>query len=335
MCSISASRAFLSYLTSSTASSTFSETEDEYSSFSDLLFPDCDYLHFIDKLSETKHPVYLVSCSRTNCLYAIKLFYWEHDEPSPCYTQELQFTKIAHSNVINIVDHKEEQDLFDNILDPIKASYILMDYMKHGDFLSALITRKILLNEVLARTYFRQLIEGIEALHSKGAAHLDLKLENLLIGDDYTLKLTDFDLSYVPGDSRIKSRGTKNYRAPEIMENKCTDPYAADIYSAGVILFLLKTGGKMAFTETEYLSGWSMAALKEIDPKLFWEKKSYVLGETESFFSEEFKELFTRMTKPKPKDRPTIAEIKKSSWYSIETYSQKQIEEFMSSQFRF
>ena len=63
-----------------------------------------------------------------------------------------------------------------------------MEYAKHGDFFDALITHRVPFNETLIRTYFHQLIDAMDALHSKGAAHLDIKLENLLIGDDYTLK---------------------------------------------------------------------------------------------------------------------------------------------------
>ena len=53
---------------------------------------------------------------------------------------------------------------------------------------------------------------------------------------------------------KITTKGTQNYRAPEITKGSCVDPYAADIYSAGVILFLLKTGGRIAFNEGEKLS---------------------------------------------------------------------------------
>jgi len=261
-------RDFFSSLASTSPSSVHSACiDDDDNIFSDALFPDCDHLHFVDKLSDAKFPVYLISCSKTDTLYAIKLFYWENDEPSRYYNQELRFAEFAHSNIIKIIDHKEEQELFDTDLDSIKVSYILMEYAKHGDFFNALITRRIPFDEVMVRTYFRQLIEGMEALHSKEAAHLDLKLENLLIGDDFTLKITDFDLSYMSEDGQVVTKGTKNYRAPEIIEGSCTDPYAADIYSAGVILYLLKTGGKIAFTEAD-----GLASLKERNPALFWKK---------------------------------------------------------------
>jgi len=59
-------------------------------------------------------------------------------------------------------------------------------------------------------------MSGLDYIHSKGIAHLDLKLDNLLIGSNYQLKIADFDLSYKVGDKRIVSDGSKHYRAPEI-----------------------------------------------------------------------------------------------------------------------
>ena len=317
-----------SSLAKTSASFTFSDNDSDNSLSSDALFPDCDTYRYIEKLSETKYPVYLVSCNQTNNLYAIKLFYWDNDEPSSCYTRELRFAEFTNANIVRIVDHKEEQEIFDIDVDSLKVSYILMEYAQHGDFFDALITRRIPFNEVLIRTYFRQLISGMEVLHSKGAAHLDIKLENLLIGDDYTLKLTDFDLSYLPEDDRVTTRGTQYYRAPEIAQGTCEDPYAADIYSAAITLFVLKTGGRLTFTEAERLT-------KLEGGKVDWNKKCEKLGERSSFFSEEFKELFTMMTKPNPKERATIAEIKKSSWFNMEVYSQEQVESFMSEKFDF
>ena len=76
-------------------------------------------------------------------------------------------------------------------------------------------------------------------------AHLDLKLDNLLISDDYNIKLCDFGLfEYLPpiASSKVtKNLGTDGYKAPEIyfQPNKGFDADKADIFSLGVILFLL------------------------------------------------------------------------------------------------
>mmetsp|Transcript_4380 Transcript_4380/g.3638 ORF Transcript_4380/g.3638 Transcript_4380/m.3638 type:complete len:101 (+) Transcript_4380:363-665(+) len=96
-----------------------------------------------------------------------------------------------------------------------------MEYAPYGDFFEVKIKKGISFNEKMTRTYFHQLIDGLEAIHKTGMAHLDIKLDNLLLGENYTLKITDFDMSYSPESSVGNiSRGTVNYRAPELRKGK-------------------------------------------------------------------------------------------------------------------
>lgn len=75
-----------------------------------------------------------------------------------------------------------------------------MEYAPNKDFFDALMEIKVKFDDTLVRTYFHQLVSGVEYLHSHGIAHLDLKLENLMLGENFELKIIDFDLSYVRGD---------------------------------------------------------------------------------------------------------------------------------------
>ncbi len=119
-----------------------------------------------------------------------------------------------------------------------------MEYCKHGDLFD-LIKRSGQLSESLAKYLFTQILNGVEYLHSKeGIAHLDLKLENILIGDNLQLKLCDFGF-YEELKTRVcKNRGTHGYRAPETYfeSNEGYDGAKADIFSLGVILFILNFG---------------------------------------------------------------------------------------------
>lgn len=70
-----------------------------------------------------------------------------------------------------------------------------MEYCQHGDLFDVL-KKTGKMDPQFAKHYFMQLLDGVEHLHSKaGVAHLDLKLENILIGDDFKLKLCDFGFS--------------------------------------------------------------------------------------------------------------------------------------------
>jgi len=298
------------------------------------LFPDSDRYSIVKKLSEAKYPVYLVRDNKLDQLQAMKLFpYEDNGKPTSFFTHEIRFAKFNHPNIVSMVDYKTEQETFS--IECSKISFIVMEYAKYGDFFDALVTYRIPFNEVLIRTYFHQLIEGLDVLHSNGAAHLDLKLENLLLDENYNLKLADFDLSYMPEDKVVTTRGTMHFRAPELLDRSCSNPQAADIYSLGIILFLLKTGGMVPYREDGNTKGINMKELKEENPERFWEKQCELLGKKSTFFSEEFKSLFIWMTQPKPENRPTITQIKNSRWYCKETCSEQELFMFMNGRFEF
>lgn len=110
--------------------------------------------------------------------------------------------------------------------------------------------------ESVARFYFKQLIDGLDYLHSSGIAHRDLKPDNLLLTKDFVLKIADFGYSKALSETRrglTKSRvGTDAYMAPEVLYGHAYFPICADLFSCGVILFILYTGHPpFQFAETK------------------------------------------------------------------------------------
>lgn len=99
-----------------------------------------------------------------------------------------------------------------------------------------------------AQRYFRQLISGVEYLHSRGVAHRDLKPENLLLDDNDNVKISDFGLATMfrmqDRERYLEKRcGTLSYVAPEVLVGAYrAEP--ADIWSCGIILVALLAGGK-------------------------------------------------------------------------------------------
>jgi len=115
------------------------------------------------------------------------------------------------------------------------------------------------------------MISALEYLHDKGIAHLDLKLENLMLGHHFQLKIIDFDLGWKDGDDLVTTKGTKYYRAPEIIKQECKDPKKADIYSAGIILFVLNCQGILPHAEKELYLGFDFCECLHKNPEKFWQ----------------------------------------------------------------
>jgi hypothetical protein len=127
--------------------------------------------------------------------------------------------------------------------------YIVTELLKGGELLEALLERGAY-SERDARTIFRPILEGIAYLHAKRITHRDLKLENLLLadkGDLSSVRIADFGLAKAVFDSSDDPHamravcGTPAYVAPEIITRRVYTP-AVDLWSAGVILYILLSG---------------------------------------------------------------------------------------------
>lgn len=97
--------------------------------------------------------------------------------------------------------------------------------------------------EIISKFFMNQILKSAEYLQSQNVAHLDLKLENILVDKEMNIKLTDFGFSSYQGKRLLECYGgTMSYMAPEIIELKAFDGHKADVFSLGVILFITVTG---------------------------------------------------------------------------------------------
>lgn len=96
-----------------------------------------------------------------------------------------------------------------------------------------------------AREIFKQILEGVYALHSRRILHRDINLKNILIDENYeSVKICNF------GHCRILRRGeiiydkvgSPAYLAPEIIAGKGYDEFSSDVWSLGILLYTLLTG---------------------------------------------------------------------------------------------
>jgi len=178
-------------------------------------------------------------------------------------------------------------------------------------------------DEAVARTYFQQLISGVECCHEQGVAHRDLKPENLLLSEDFILKLADFGFSSIArsAEKMYTECGTPGYMAPEVYGSKGAEGYdgfAADVWACGVILFIMLAGFPPFQKPSN--SDWWFNKLNTNKHALFWQAHS-----RSAYFSEQTKDFINKILNPDPARRISIADMKKHPWWKGATVSNAQL----------
>ena len=104
------------------------------------------------------------------------------------------------------------------------------------------------MDEAQARVYYQQLLSGLAYLHKTNVFHRDLKLENLMLDENFNLKIIDFGLAYVKSkndensDKIMEKCGTQGYQPPEMVAKKGYKAANPDLFASAVILFIIVTG---------------------------------------------------------------------------------------------
>lgn len=121
---------------------------------------------------------------------------------------------------------------------------LVLDYCSRGELFDVIVTNGYIPTDT-ALDYFHQLVHAIRFCHNRGVAHRDIKLDNVLICGDGRLKLADFGMSclFFPQSLLQTACGSPHYCAPEVLSETLYDGYAADVWSLGVVLFSMITGG--------------------------------------------------------------------------------------------
>ncbi|XP_051894941.1 testis-specific serine/threonine-protein kinase 6-like [Pristis pectinata] len=102
------------------------------------------------------------------------------------------------------------------------------------------------LSEDVTQCYFRQIAQALEYFHAHHIAHRDIKCENILLSADDVPKITDFGFATcmkgLESCSCTTFCGSAAYAAPEVLNGGKYDPFKADVWSLGVVLYLMVTG---------------------------------------------------------------------------------------------
>mmetsp|Transcript_156109 Transcript_156109/g.500721 ORF Transcript_156109/g.500721 Transcript_156109/m.500721 type:complete len:535 (+) Transcript_156109:157-1761(+) len=187
--------------------------------------------------------VRMVTSRKTNTLCALKTVA-KAGAPLMLLKREVEVNLVVdHPNVVRLYDVYEDR----------KNVYMVFEVCQGGELLNTILKRKRF-SESNAVFVSGQLLWALNYLHAKSIAHRDIKLENLLLKDKgvelskNTVKLIDFGFAvrFAPGKADMKTMaGSAYYVAPEIIRRKKNEGYTekCDVWSAGVVMYMLLTGG--------------------------------------------------------------------------------------------
>ncbi|XP_064967065.1 CBL-interacting serine/threonine-protein kinase 14-like [Musa acuminata AAA Group] len=170
--------------------------------------------------------------------------------------------------------------------------YLVLEFARGGDLSSRLNSRGHF-SEELCRRIFRQLLSAVAYRHSRGVFHRDLKPDNLLLDDTGNLMVSDFG----------SQRGTRGFKAPEILSRQDYDGTKVDIWSCGVILYRLNAG-YLPFKDHDN----PMSLYREIHHQ---GHRSFPLRTPPAL-----RRLIARLLDPNPATRISIDGILRDSWFA-------------------
>lgn len=174
------------------------------------------------------------------------------------------------------------------------------------------------MQEDKARRFFQQMICAVEYCHRHKVVHRDLKPENLLLDDNLNVKIADFGLSNIMTDGNFlkTSCGSPNYAAPEVISGKLYAGPEVDVWSCGVILYVLLIG-RLPFDDDHI-------------PSLFAKIQRGVFN-IPSWCPVGAANMIRKMLVVNPLQRATIEEIRQDLWFAHElpSYLAPPLEEFL------
>jgi serine/threonine protein kinase len=204
------------------------------------------------------------------------------------FEQEIRLLEMLHHpNIVPVVDVIYDGGLI----------FVVMEYCAGGELFQYLVDHGRL-PESECRRIFMSICSAVSHLHSRGIAHRDLKPENILLTDELVPKIADLGLCrLVPAHALMMTPcGSPHYAAPEVLSGKAYDGRMSDVWSLGVVLFVMSTA-TVPWRSTDHSS-------------LFQEMSngSYSIP---AYITPQLRELIQKMMTVNVAERFTIEEVSK------------------------
>ncbi|KAM9852805.1 serine/threonine-protein kinase SIK2 [Aulostomus maculatus] len=212
--------------------------------------------------------------------------------------------------IMKMLDHPHIIKLY-QVMETKNMLYLVTEYAKNGEIFDYL-AKHGRLSELEARRKFWQILSAVEYCHNRNIVHRDLKAENLLLDGHMNIKIADFGFGnfFQPGEPLATWCGSPPYAAPEVFEGQQYEGPQLDIWSMGVVLYVLVCG-----------------ALPFDGPTLPVLRQRVLEGRFRIpyFMTEDCEHLIRRMLVLDPSKRLSVAQIKEHKWMALDIPVQRPV----------
>uniref|UniRef100_A0A7N6AST4 non-specific serine/threonine protein kinase n=1 Tax=Anabas testudineus TaxID=64144 RepID=A0A7N6AST4_ANATE len=212
--------------------------------------------------------------------------------------------------IMKMLDHPHIIKLY-QVMETKNMLYLVTEYAKNGEIFDYL-AKHGRLSELEARRKFWQILSAVEYCHNRNIVHRDLKAENLLLDGHMNIKIADFGFGnfFQPGEPLATWCGSPPYAAPEVFEGQQYEGPQLDIWSMGVVLYVLVCG-----------------ALPFDGPTLPVLRQRVLEGRFRIpyFMTEDCEHLIRRMLVLDPSKRLSLAQIKEHKWMTLDVPVQRPV----------
>ena len=259
----------------------------------------------------------------THKFYAIKIFKEQHKK---YFEKEIQINKsLPPKHFLSLIkygsgyfcqerDSNEQKQKVNTILEKYnrnKIFYKIEEIAENGDLFTYVYELGKGFPEKISDKIFINILKNVKILHENNIIHGDIKPENILIGNDFSLKIIDFGFSQKLNNNSntiYNTEGSETYSSPEVKKANFTgyDGIKSDIFSLGVLLFVI-TVGRFPFKT----SGFSDKKYRLILSKRY---EHYWKNFDKFNLSKEFKDLINNLVCFDPNQRLSIDDILDHPW---------------------
>ena len=268
--------------------------------------------HIISELGRGAYgKVVLARSKATDKEYAIKIidkfFLDKLNKTHEAFIEREMLAKLSHENIVKLVSSFQSTEKL----------FFILNFYKNGS-LEQLINKCGVFTKEIAKFYLSQIVSVLEYFEQKKIAHRDLKPQNIMIDDNYNIKLIDFATATVIGkqydlrkkrfvpreDDDLEMVGTSEYVSPEMLSRKVENPKSCDLWSLGCIMYQMFHG------YTPFKGSCERETINNVI------KGEFTMSET---IDEDAKDLIKRLLTIDSKERigmQSIEEIKNHSFFN-------------------